>query len=330
MHFHPFTRTVVCQAIALAGFVGFLHVLQGFAPTGAASAPSVSEQASAALFASVVKQEEKKAPLEQPPEPEPEELSQSEPRRPQRFRPSSVATDGRPTSAELPPAARGRPAVADEIPAQPKELPLSYLMKFRSIEEFHAFLDELPEVPDDGSATMSLIRIEGLPTTVPEMRRLFESYRMRPLLHNPKNFSYLITHDMKLLRDPESIQSYIASVGRYLRQDDRNGAYLALRDEWVTRARNEIEIFRAFRDPTEFERMELGLASPHLTRFFRKLEQDTARQLTELTGRPVAVRDLARIDCRFKIVNGVLVLVPWEAQIGTGPAGSSIRIWSAS
>jgi hypothetical protein len=260
------------------------------------------------------------------PEPEPEP-SETPPRKPERFRPAAQRTDDADATAELPPATSGRPHDIRHIPAPPRELPLSYLMKFRNMTDFHAFLDTLPSPARDDNRTMSLIRIEGLPQTEPDMRRLFQSYRMEPFLFNPDRFNYLITADGRLLRDPASIGSHIARLGRYLREDRPNAACSAIRNDAVERARRSSAIRDAITDPAEFDRMQLGLGSAHLARFFRKLEDDTARQLTELTGRSVAVEDIARIDCRFRDVNGAMVLVPWSACLGTGAGREPVRIW---
>jgi hypothetical protein len=246
---------------------------------------------------------------------------------PERFRPASTESEASRTRVDLPDAVAGRAAAGPAIPVPPRDLPLSYLMEFQSVSEFHAFLEELPEPADADSPKMSLIRIEGLPRTLHELRGLFESYWMEPFLFNPDRFNYLITADMELIRDRDAITNYISSVGRYLREDGGNAAYAAMRREYVDRARGISTIGEALGGQDEFGRMQLGLASPHLTRFLRRLEHDTAEQVSQLTGRTVAVGDIARIECGFREVNGAMVLVPQRAWLGVGPDKGPINIW---
>lgn len=326
MQSRPFTRTFISQAVALAGFIVFLGLMSGFAPRQEPSPNAQAQVASAAVFISLAEDEPKEAEPDASEQPKLDPPPKSAPRRPERFRPATQQVDESSAVRELPAATPRALAAAESVATPPRDLPLSYLMKFRSMSEFHAFLDKLPD-DDAGDRAMSLIRIEGLPRTVSEMRRLFQSYRMASFLFNPERFNYLITADQKLLRDRDAINAYIASVGRYLREDEPNAAYAAIRNEIINRIRSDEVIRKAITDEAEFARMKLGLASPHLSRFFRKLEDDTARQLSELTGRPVAVGDIARIDCRFKDVNGVMVLVPWRAYLGTGPERGPVTIW---
>jgi len=325
MRFHPLMRTVIGQTAALAAFLLFLSMMHNAVPPRPASLSTVRPPG-AMVFVSLARRRgeaQKETPAKAPTD---QTSGRRKPRPPERFRPSARRIEDASTTPKFPPAVKGRKRRGDTVIANPRPLPLSYLMKFRNMDEFHAFLDKLPDVRDDESRTMSLIRIEGLPSAVPEMRRLFESYRMEPFLFNPKRFNYLITADLKLLKERAAIRDYISAVGRYLREDEPNGAYLAIRDDIVGRARRKAPIVRAISDPTEFDRMHLGLASAYLTRFLRRLEADTARQLTELTGKSVKVGDIARIDCRFKDVNGVMVLVPWKAWLGSGPH-RPIQIW---
>ncbi len=327
MRFHPGLRTGICQIIALAGFLVFLGIMRSQVPQVESSEHEVSKDTSPALFVSLLKdppEEAKPAPADKPPV-EPDRAEP--PRRPERFRPSVVRMEEEPTAVRMPPAAARPRSSATEVAVPPRDLPLSYLMKFQSMAEFHSFLEELPQSSEPGARTMSLIRIEGLPETVAKMRRLFESYRLEPFLFNPDRFNYIITSDLRLLRDPAAIRTYVSTVGRYLHEREPSAAYGLIRSEFVNRARRGDTIRQAITDEGEFDRMELGLASLHLSRFFRKLEQDTARQVSELTGRAVAVRDIARIDCRFKDVSGVMVLVPWRAYLGSDPGRSPISIW---
>jgi len=309
--------------VALVAFLLFLAVMWTAAPEGDPVAAGPAEPVSGAVFLSVGNEDDKASVRDRQEslEAEPER----KPRPPERFRPASAKAEGNPTTAPLPPATPGRQDRGERVAAAPEDLPLSYLMKFHDMQAFHAFLEGLSDASP--ARPMSPIRIENLPGSVPEMQRLFESYRMEPFLFNPGRFNYLITGGFKLLRDKAAIDAYIARVGRYLREEQTNAAYAAIRSQMVDRARSREAIRRAISDDAEFDHMVLGLASPYLRRFFRKLEDDTARQVTELTGRPVAVGDIARIDCRFKNVNGVMVLVPWEACLGTGPDRRAVAIW---
>ena len=325
MAYRPLPRIALCQTVAFLGFVVFLVLMAGARPARAPAEPSADGATSAAVFLSRTG-DDAEPPEDAPDERQHPEPEQKQPRRPERFQPSASPVEDASTRTELPPAAAGRPKDAERVPVPPRDLPLSYLMKFQNLRDFHAFLEALPDPPDDAPA-MSLIRIEGLPRSIGLMRRLFESYRMEPFLFNPDRFSYVITGDRRLLRDPAAVRSYVASVGRYLREAEPNAAYAAIRDECIRRARADPAIRRAITSPAEFDRMVLGLASMHLARFFRRLERDTAQQLGELTGKPVAVADIARIDCRFRSVNGVMVLVPWRAYLGTGADRAPLRIW---
>jgi len=329
MRFHPFVRTVLCQGIALIAFLAFLTAMDRHAPDPSGQVSRLAQAAGAAVFVSLADDQRK-------PEPDaPEQTAVARDaaadarRKPERFRPSAQAVDGDPTRGELPALLPDRDFGAETVAVPPRDLPLSYLMKFRNMAEFHAFLDDLPDVGADES-TMSLVRVEGLPRTAAELRRLFASYRMEPFLFNPQRFNYLVTSHLDLLTDQSAIRDYVASVGRYMKEDGPNPAYAAIRDEFVSRARTESAIQRTITDEGEYRRMQLGLASIHLSRFLRRLEEDTARQLTELTGRPISVRDIARVDCRFRDVNGAMVLVPWRAYLGSDPSRRPIAIWEGA
>jgi hypothetical protein len=326
MRSHPWARTLFSQAVAMTGFVAFLLMMYAFTPPAPVPSEPGGAPVSAAVF--LLKADDVTEPeaSEQKPAKPTSPPPQPKPREPERFRPARQRAETSRTAPPLPTAAPRPQKTAETLPVPPRDLPLSYLMQFADMAEFHAFLDQLPE-RDAPDRTMSLIRIEGLPQTVPAMRRLFESYRMQPFLFNPAKFNYLITADNRLLSEQDAIQHYVAQVGRYLREDPPNGASSAIRAEAIARARNDHAIRQALSDDTEFDRMQLGLASPHLGRFFQRLEDDTARQLAELTGTPVAVRDIARIDCRFREVNGSMVLVPWQAWLGNQPDRNPIAIW---
>ena len=325
MRFRPVLRTGACQALAMGAFVFFLSLMGARRP--AELLPDSAKVQKAAVFVSMAAAKHAKPePSKDPPRP-PEAVMQHEPQEPERFRPSALKHKASPTAPKLP-KARPRPTAGrQKVAAPPRDLPLSYLMKFQSMDEFHAFLDNLPTEDESSRRTMSLIRIEGLPGTVTDLRRLFKSYRMEPFLFNPRRFNYLITSDLRVIHNPERIRSHVARVGRYLRGDGRNIAYDEVRRDLVKAARAKKRVTKVLTDASEFDRMELGLASPALARFFRKLEDDTARQLGKLLGRPVDVRDIARIDCRFKDVSGVMVLVPWKAYLGTQPERGGIAIW---
>lgn len=323
MRFHPFMRTVLCQGLALGAFVLFLGLMTAYAP-----APGEPRHAAAAVPAGVfaaVARNEHSPDVPKIDEEVPETQAEPEPRRPERFRPSSDPAVEQPARAALPAPSPGRPPGRERIPVQ-SDLPLSYLMKFPSIEAFHTFLGSLPE--DRDAPTMARIRIEGLPESPAALRRLLRSYHMEPFLFNPDRFNYIVTSDLKILHDERSIANYVSTVGRYLEGEGANAAYASLRDDMARRVEDSPDVAATLGDRAEFASMRLGLASPHLTRFLRRLEQDTARQLTELTGGPIAVRDLSRIDCRFREVNGVMVLVPWRAWIGE--RGKEIALWRQS
>jgi len=299
MHFRPFLRTGLCQAVAMAAFLMFLAFMQAHRPFALTRPGAAAVNPKASVFVSFAQE-----PL--PPERKPSDTPSAEPdvqrppRPPERFRPSSSRASEASETIQLPPGSARRPGSGETVRVPPEELPLSYLMKFQSMEEFHSFLDKLPEEQDADAPAMSLIRIEGLPQTVSGMTALFESYRMHPFLFNPDRFNYLITSDLRLLTGKEAIERYVSAVGRYLREDEPNSAYAAIRDGLVERARRSAAIRKVITEETEFDRMQLGLASAYLTRFFRRLERDTARQVGELTGKRVEVRDLARIDCRAR------------------------------
>lgn len=324
--FHPRLRMVLCQTLAMIGFLVFLGLMQSRRPVDQKHRSDGPPEGSAAIFVGATRgTEEEDEEKQKAEEKKPVREAEKKPRRPERFRPSSRSNDAPTRGPEFPPEAAGRPEGRKAVKAPPRDLPLSYLMKFNGMEDFHSFLDDLPETQDD-ARTMSLIRIEGLPRSEDRMRKLFESYRMQPFLFNPDRFNYLITGDMRLLKDKRAIDSYIARVGRYLRQQGENAAYDRVKEKFVEKARSNEGVRRTLAAAGEFERMHLGLASPHLTAFLRRLERDTVRQVSELTGRDVSVRDIARIDCRFREVNGALVLVPRQAHLGTGHDGP-VEIW---
>jgi hypothetical protein len=317
-------RTLLCQGIAMIGFLIFLGLLS-FAPPTDSSGGSVAPGAGV-LFGGKTRKETESSAKSPQDETPPESSRAKAPRRPERFRPSAGSNETATRGGPLPAATR-EPADAPQISLPPEDLPLSYLARFRSMEDFHSFLDELPDRREDDASTMSLVRIEGLPRSEEGLRRLFESYRMEPFLFNPDRFNYLITSGGELLRSKKAIQSYIARVGRYVREDEPNAAYEGIRRRMIARARGRQSITSAITEPGEFERMELGVASRHFGRYCRRLERDTARQLTELTGNDVKVKDIARIDCRFRQVGGAMVLVPWKAYLGTRRPHGPIRIW---
>jgi len=319
MRFHSFTRTAICQGVALVAFLAFLRLMAAYAP--ARGEVRHAAVVPAGVFAAVARSGHSPN-VSEADENVPETQTESDPRRPERFRPASDLAEQEPSRADLPVPLPGRPPGRERITVQ-GDLPLSYLMKFRGIEEFHTFLESLTEDPD--APTMARIRIEGLPESRAALLRLLRSYRMEPFLFNPDRFNYIVTSDLQILRDERSIANYVSTVGRYLQEDGPNPAYAALRDDMARRAEGSLDVVAVLGDRTEFARMKLGLASPHLSRFLRRLERDTARQLTELTGRPVAVSDIARIDCRFREVNGAMVLVPWKAWLSE--SGSEMVLW---
>jgi hypothetical protein len=318
---------LLCQVAAMIAFLIFLGVMQSRKPPPPEPDAERTSRGATAVFVGATRgdpPEERKR--DKPPEETEVEEASRQPRRPEQFRPESRQNARPSRGPDLPEETRGRPAERATVTVPPRDLPLSYLMKFRGMEDFHSFLDDLPPQSGDGR-TMSLIRIEGLPRTEVRMRKLFESYRMRPFLFNPDRFNYLITSDLRLLRDKRAIQDYIVRMGRYLRQNGENRAYERVKAEFVNRARSEKAIRQTLAGAGEFTRMQLGLASPHLTAFLRRLEEDTLRQVSELTGRALSIKDIARIDCRFREVNGALVLVPWQAYLGSSEGVEPVRIW---
>jgi len=328
MRFHPRARTAFCQLLALAGFVFFVAILPHSPPQE--SEPDRKQSASgAAALVGASMQKKKPQPEEETTRKEPQETTEKarrKPRSPEQFRPTTRRSEDSSTLPEQPMATTGRPEDRQEIALPPKDLPLSYLTKFQNMEDFHSFLDEVQAEVDPEARTMSLIRIEGLPRSTEKLRRLMESYHMRPFLFNPGRFNYLIKEDLELLKSQSAIKGYIARVGRYIRADGANRAYEEIKSGFVEKALNQ-EDLREILGAGEFQDMELGLASPQLTAFLHRVEKDTVRQVSELTGRPVSREEIARIDCRYKTVNGAVVLVPWRAYLGTGSARNPIDIW---
>lgn len=338
MHFRPFVRMAVCQGIAALGFVLFLLFVR-WHPTVDEGQKAAAKPAAA--FVAALPAAPRSTPVppsaatspKAPPAPaaapapvpktpaRPDETGATD-----RFRASTAKVESAPAAPALPAPAARKVAAAETLDASVRDKPLGYLNQFKDMTDFHTFLDKLPREQDRNARTMSLIRVEGLPATVADLRRLLQSYRIEPFLFNPARFNYLITQDCRLLKDPQSIQTHVAQFGRYLRGETGNIAYRELRREFIAQARAQREIAAAITDPSEFDRMELGLASAELTRFFRKLESDTAAQLSEVTGKPVAVNDISRIDCRFRNVNGAMVLVPFQAWIGTDPGRGAISV----
>lgn len=325
MKFRPFARVATSQFIAIGAFLLFLKIISGVSLRQAAKKMD-RKKAEALLFVSMRSNDKPDKRPTQGQAPRAEPIKEKAPRKPQRFRPSATRSKSKRTPPELPPAVPSRPSSLELVHIPQRELPLSYLMKFKSLEEFHSFLDKLPEQKTHPE-TMSLIRIEGLPRTIEEMKRLFESYDMKPFLFNPYRFNYIITSELKLLCDRSSIADYIVRVGRYLTEERPNQAYSAIRQEMIKHARANKAITERITEPEEFERMLLGLASANLNKFFRRLERDTARQLSELLGKTIRLRDISRIDCRFRNVNGAMVLVPWQAYLGDDPTQKPVKIW---
>ncbi len=318
MRFRPVLRTALAQGLALAGFIVAWAWLAPAVPT-----PRVEPDDEALLAHSL------QSP-DRPPEVSDKstdtEATVTEPARPERFRPSATPADES-TAADLPSPVGGRSHVNKTVTVPAEPLPLSYLMHFKSLDEFHGFLDNLPPAGDD--PTMSLVHIDGLPGTVEDLRRLFASYRMDPFLFNPEKFNYVVTSDGSLLDDRKAIARFIAAVGRYLHNDRPGPAWQSLRDEMVEDLRSRRGIVRRFGSGDEFDYMKLALASPSMNRFFARLETDTASQITRLLGRTVRRQDIARIDCRFRRVGESMVLVPWTAHLGRGEP-RSVRLWDES
>ncbi len=327
MRLRSFSRTLFSQIIALTGCVIFLVLMWANVPSlpRTESDDGYISHTADVFLAREPEQTKPEAVPEEEPQPAPVE-SERTPSRPERFRPAAKDAPERPTDLDVPPAAARTDRDTEVVPSPRRELPLSYLMNFEDINEFHSFLEKLPDDLDP-DRTMSIIRIKGLPRTVSALRSLFESYHMEPFLFNPDRFNYLITDDGRLMRDRSTIRNYIAEVGRYLHEEGSNAAYDAIRNQAISAARADGTIRDAITDEAEFDRMQLGLASAHLGRFLRQLERDTARQVSELAGREIGAEDIARIDCRFEDVNGAMVLVPRTAWLGTQSGGESIQLW---
>lgn len=328
MQFHPVLRTAFWQGLAMVGFGVFLSLLHWEGSAVQARAGSSKPHPAAAAFVGAARQQEPPPPEDRNNRPEnAERKAEEKPRQPERFRPSSQENERAETVPEQPPAAGGRPRDVEQVSVPPRDLPLSYLMKFKGMQDFHSFLDDVQDRIDPDARTMSLVRIEGLPDSVDELQRLFESYRMDPFLYNPDRFNYLVTGELELLRNRQAIQDYISRVGRFIREDESNPAYRAIKRRFVDRARQNSGIRKALGGDAEFGNMELGLASRQLTAFLHRLEKDTVRQVSELLGRSLSVEDMARIDCRFENVRGAVVLVPWRAYVATGDRRRPVDIW---